>query len=180
MKSARKSPQLTIAILFTASIAILASATTAKAQRPASGAATQSQVTFTKDIAPILQEKCQACHRTGKIAPMSLMTYQETRPWARDIKQRVVMRTMPPWFMDKTVGIQHFENDNSLTDQQIATVVKWVDEGAPQGDPKDTPPPKAFADDGGWQLARVFAAFHRFQRISTAKSEKSPAKSVSA
>jgi hypothetical protein len=128
----------------------------ANAQAPASATKIQGQVTFTKDVAPILQDKCQACHRTGEMAPMSLMTYQETRPWAKDIKQRVLLRTMPPWFMDKTVGIQHFANDMSLSDQQIATIAKWVDEGAPQGDPKDMPPPKVFADDGGWQLARAF------------------------
>ena len=92
----------------------------------------------------------------GDIAPMSLMTYQETRPWAKDIRQRVITRTMPPWFIDKTVGIQHFQNDISLTDDQIATIAKWVDAGAPQGDPKDMPPPKVFADTSGWQLAKVF------------------------
>src|SRR5690242_11049726 len=69
--------------------------------------------TFTKDIAPIFQEKCQDCHRKGSIAPMSLITYEETRPWAKSIKQRVATRTMPPWFIDKTVGIQEFANDMS-------------------------------------------------------------------
>src|SRR5437879_3242908 len=77
-------------------------------------------VTFSKDIAPILQEKCQDCHRPGQIAPMSLLTYQDARPWARDIKMRVLQRSMPPWFLDKTVGIQHFANDLSLSDEQIA------------------------------------------------------------
>ena len=87
---------------------------------------------------------------------MPLTTYEETRPWAPLIKQRVVGRTMPPWFIDKTVGIQHFENDISLSDQQIATISKWVDESAPLGDPKDMPPPKTFEDtSSGWQLATV-------------------------
>ena len=71
------------------------------------------------------------------------------------IKQRVLKRTMPPWFLDKDVGIQHYANDTSLSDEQIATIAKWVDEGAPQGDPKDMPPPKVFEEDGGWQLAKI-------------------------
>ena len=97
-------------------------------------------VTFTKDVAPIFQEKCQECHRKGTAAPMSLVTYEETRPWAKSIRERVVTRNMPPWHLDKTVGIQHFSNDRSLNDEQIATIVRWVDAGAPMGDPKDMPP----------------------------------------
>ena len=89
--------------------------------------------TFAKDIAPIFQEKCQACHRAGEMAPMSLVTYEETRPWAKAIKQRVVTRNMPPWHLDKTVGIQHFENDMSLIDEQINLIARWVDAGAPHG-----------------------------------------------
>ena len=79
-------------------------------------AADPTQVTFTKDVAPILQNNCQVCHRPGSIAPMSLLTYEEARPWARSIKQKVVAREMPPWFIDKNVGVQHFSNDRSLTD----------------------------------------------------------------
>src|SRR5437762_9068498 len=86
----------------------------------------QNQVTFTKDVAPILQEKCQSCHHAGTNAPMSLVTYQEARPWAKSIKAKVAAREMPPWFIDRNVGIQNFEHDESLTDQQIATLVKWV------------------------------------------------------
>ncbi len=112
--------------------------------------------TFTKDIAPILQAHCQECHRPGQIAPMSLITYQQVRPYARAIRERVVKHTMPPWFLDKTVGIKHFENDNSLSDQQIATIAKWVDDGAPLGNQKDMPPPKVFDDNGGWRLSKVF------------------------
>src|SRR5579883_599536 len=117
---------------------------------------TTPPVTFTKDVAPILQEKCQDCHRKGSMAPMSLVTYEETRPWAKDIRQRVITRNMPPWHIDKTVGIQKFQNDISLSDEQIATIVRWVDEGAPQGDPKDMPPPKQWPDYKGWQLAKQF------------------------
>jgi mono/diheme cytochrome c family protein len=112
--------------------------------------------TFAKDVALIFQEKCQECHRPNTAAPMSLVTYEETRPWAKAIRQRVITRNMPPWHLDKTVGIQHFANDRSLTDEQIATVVAWVDAGAPQGNPKDMPPPKQWPDDGGWLLAKQF------------------------
>lgn len=113
-------------------------------------------VTYAKQIAPILQEKCQECHRAGTAAPMSLGSYEETRPWAKSIRQRVITRNMPPWHLDKTVGIQHFQNDRSLTDSQIAAIVRWVDSGAPLGDPKDMPPPKQWPDDEGWQLARQY------------------------
>jgi hypothetical protein len=112
--------------------------------------------TFAKDVAPILQEKCQSCHRTGSMAPMSLVTYDETRPWAKSIKQRVVTRSMPPWHLDKTVGIQHFQNDMSLTDAQISTIVRWADAGAPLGDPKDMPPAKQWPKEDGWQLSKQF------------------------
>src|SRR5437763_12590276 len=100
----------------------------------------EKPVTFAKDIASILQAKCQDCHRKGSIAPMSLVTYQETRPWAKAIKERVIQRQMPPWHIDKTVGVQQFKNDMSLTDEQIKTIARWVDSGAPLGDPKDMPP----------------------------------------
>ncbi|HEY1303995.1 MAG TPA: hypothetical protein VGF24_10630 [Vicinamibacterales bacterium] len=122
----------------------------------ASAAPPDAQVTFTKDVAPIFQAKCEACHRPDSIAPMSLMTFEETRPWARAIKTRVAARQMPPWNIDKTVGIQHFENDRSLTDAQIDTIVKWVDGGALKGDPKDMPPPVKWADDTGWNFKSRF------------------------
>ena len=124
---------------------------------PMLGAALEQQpVTFTKDVAPIFQAKCQDCHRKGSMAPMSLMTYQESRPWAKAIREKVLTRQMPPWHIDKTVGIQKFENDISLSDAQIATIVRWVDEGAPMGDPKDMPPPKQFPNYEGWELAKQF------------------------
>jgi hypothetical protein len=111
--------------------------------------------TFAKDIAPLFQEKCQECHHPGTAAPMSLVTYEETRPWAKSIRQRVITRNMPPWHLDKTVGIQHFSNDRSLSDQQIATIASWVDAGAPLGDPKQMPAPKAWPDNE-WQLAKLY------------------------
>ena len=92
---------------------------------PAAAGAADRPVTFTKDVAPILQEKCQACHRPNSIAPMPLQTFDEVRPWARSIKTRVAARQMPPWHIDKTVGIQQFKNDASLGDDQIDTIVRW-------------------------------------------------------
>ncbi len=127
-------------------------APSAKAEAPSAKAAP----VFTKDVAPILQEKCQACHRPGYIAPMAFMTFEETRPWARSIKSRVAARQMPPWHIDKAVGIQHFKNDRSLSDKEIDTIVRWVDAGAPKGDPKDMPPPKTFARDDVWNFAELY------------------------
>jgi hypothetical protein len=109
-----------------------------------------AQATFAKDVAPILQEKCQSCHRPDSIAPMSLLTYEQARPWARAIKARVAARQMPPWDIDKTVGIQHFQNDRSLSDAQIDTIVRWVDAGAPLGDPNDLPRPREWPTDNVW------------------------------
>src|SRR3954471_12743239 len=119
-------------------------------------AADTAAPTFTKDIAPIFQDRCEACHRPDSIAPMSLRTYEEARPWARSIRARVEQRQMPPWNIDKTVGIQQFKNDRSLSDEQIATVVRWIDAGAPKGDMKDMPAPVKWPDDQGWNFAKVF------------------------
>src|SRR6266545_7444474 len=115
-------------------------------------ASAQSPVTFTKDIAPIFQDNCQVCHRPGSIAPMSLLTYEEARPWARSIKQKVAAREMPPWFIDKNVGVQHFSNDRSLTNEEIATLAAWVDAGAPLGNPADMPKPRVFPATETWQI----------------------------
>jgi hypothetical protein len=112
--------------------------------------------TFSKDVARIFQNKCQDCHRPDSIGPMSLLTYDQARPWARSIQQRVVSRNMPPWHLDKTVGIQHFSNDRSLTDQEIDTIVRWVDAGAPQGDPKDMPAAKTWPNEATWNFAAKF------------------------
>ena len=112
---------------------------TASAQTSAAGG---RPLTFARDVAPIFQEKCEVCHRPGNIGPMSLVTYEEVRPWLRSIKARVAGREMPPWHLDKGVGIQKFINDRSLSDAQIDTIVRWVDTGAPRGDMKDMPPPK--------------------------------------
>ena len=111
-------------------------------------------VTFAKDIAPIFQEKCQDCHRKGSMAPMSLVTYDESRPWAKSIRQRVITRQMPPWHIDRTVGVQKFKNDMSLSDEQISAIVTWADAGAPLGNAKDMPSPRQFSADNEWRATK--------------------------
>ena len=110
------------------------------------------QVTFTKHVAPILQRSCQVCHRPGSIAPMSLLTYEEARPWARAIKEHVANRIMPPWYIDKRIGIQGFKADKSLSGEEIATIVRWVDNGAPRGNLADMPPPREFQNMDQWHI----------------------------
>ena len=122
----------------------------------AAEAEADTQPTYSKDVAPIFREKCEACHRAGYIAPMSLQTYAEVRPWARSIKARVENRQMPPWHIDKAVGVQEFKNDTSLSDAEIDTVVRWVDGGAPRGNPEDMPAAAVFADDDVWNYADFF------------------------
>jgi len=120
------------------------------AQAPAPG----NQVTFSKDVAPILQRSCQACHRPGSMAPMSFLTYQDARPWARAIKQKTSVREMPPWFIDRTVGLTKFKDDPSLSDQEIATLAAWADGGAVQGNPADLPAPRQFENDSVWHIGK--------------------------
>src|SRR6185503_538437 len=102
--------------------------------RPWPMAAAAPDVTFTRDVAPIFHAKCVTCHRAGEVAPMALLTYQDARPWARAIKDKVVARQMPPWFADPAVGA--FANDARLSVGEIAIISQWVDGGAVQGDPK--------------------------------------------
>ncbi len=106
-------------------------------------------VTFYKDVFPILQKNCQTCHRPGQIAPMSLLTYKDARPWAKAMKAAVVARKMPPWFADPKYG--HFNNDRSLKPAEIETLVAWVDRGAVEGNAKDAPAPVQWPDEG-WQI----------------------------
>jgi hypothetical protein len=120
----------------------------------AAGDGDQSEVTFTRDVAPILQGNCQICHQEGSIGPMPLVAYEEVRPIARLVAQRVQERVMPPWHMDATVGIQSFSNDISLTDEEIRTLVRLAEQGAPLGDPADMPPPVEWPDGREWRLAR--------------------------
>ena len=108
--------------------------------------------TFSRDVAPILQRSCQHCHQPTGIAPMSLLSYREARPWARSIREKVERRLMPPWHLDTTVGIQDYKNDISLTEAEIDTVVGWVDAGAPEGDQADLPGPLEFPRADAWQV----------------------------
>jgi hypothetical protein len=134
---------------------VAASAVVALIAIPAAAAAQPAKTpspTFAKDVGPILQRSCQVCHRPGSIAPMSLMTYQDVRPWARAIAERVSRREMPPWYIDRNVGIRKFRNDPSLSDAEIETIVRWTDAGAPQGDPADLPPPRTFEPIDKWHI----------------------------
>ena len=115
-----------------------------------------NEVTYARHVAPIIQQKCQVCHQPNSIGPMSLTSYEEVTKVARRIKARVAARVMPPWHIDKTVGIRDFKNDRSLTDEQIETIVRWVDNGTPLGDPRDMPPAPTFPDPPGWQLEKDF------------------------
>ena len=140
------------ALLTVAFGAVMASPLLATGQVADSG----QQVTFTKDIAPILQRSCQRCHRPESVAPMSLLTYEDARPWARAMKHRTGLRnkpdTMPPWYLEKDVGIQQFKGDLSLSEEEILTIARWADSGAPRGNPADMPPPLEFTGPNEWQI----------------------------
>jgi hypothetical protein len=118
-------------------------------------ASAPSQITFTKDVLPIMQKRCQNCHRPGEVAPMSFLTYNEVRPWAKAIREAVLTKKMPPWFADPHYG--KFANDRSLTKDEIDTLVSWVDGGVREGDPKDAPAPVAWVD--GWSIGKPDAVF---------------------
>ncbi len=126
------------------------------AQTASAGASVAGAVTFTKDIAPILQRKCQSCHRPDSVAPMSLLTYEDARPYARAMKTKTGLRgqrgSMPQWGIEKDIGIQQFKSDRSLTEAEIATIAKRADSGATRGDPADMPPPLKFADSDTWSI----------------------------
>ena len=114
----------------------------------------KKEVTFSKDVAPIFQRACQNCHRPGSIAPMALLTYSDARPWARSIKDKVVRRVMPPWHIDRNVGVNKFKDDPSLTAVEISVISNWVDQGAPEGNPKDLPTPRQFTDASQWHIGK--------------------------
>ncbi len=130
-------------------LAILAAAPALAAGQETAG---ERELTFTRDIAPIIHRSCSRCHRPDEVAPMSLMTYEEVRPWARSIRNRVASREMPPWHVDRRIGIQQFKNDPSLTDAEVATIVDWVDAGAPRGDLADMPPLPTYGSADDWQI----------------------------
>jgi len=129
-------------VLAVASISFGSDPVSAQSTAPAAGAPT-----FNKDVAPIVYTKCASCHREGEVAPMSLITYEQVRPWARAIKNKVVAREMPPWGADPKETLP-MRNDVSLSDAQIQTLVAWVDAGAPRGNPADLPPAPTFTT--GW------------------------------
>ena len=127
------------------------------AAAPAEAAAAADEVTYNRDVAPIMQRSCQSCHRPGSIAPMSLLTYEEVRPWARNIKDKTSRPDddpdrMPPWFIEKNIGIQNFKEDISLSPEEVATIAAWADSGARRGDPADLPPAIAWPDGKNWSL----------------------------
>jgi hypothetical protein len=105
----------------------------------------KNSITFTEQIAPIFRKRCEECHRAGGMAPMSLATYEESRPWARAIKEKVASREMPPFHAAGAVG--RYQPDPRLTGEEIAMIVKWVDDGAPKGDPKNMPAPVEWKND---------------------------------
>jgi mono/diheme cytochrome c family protein len=137
-------------LLLASRVAATAGAT---AQAPATPA---GEVTFTKDIAPILQRSCQECHHADAVAPMSLVTYEDARPWARAMKTRTALRSqrgaMPPFFVEKNIGIQKFKHDLSLSEEEIARIAAWADNGAPRGNPADMPPLRQFDSTDKWTI----------------------------
>ncbi len=145
--------RMVVVVVAAAGLGAAAIATVSAARSQPSPAPT---MTFSKDVAPIFQQKCQVCHQPNSIAPMALMNYADAKRVASAIKTKVAARLMPPWHIDKNIGIRAFKNDRSLTDEQIDTIVSWVDAGAPEGDPKDLPPPATFPDPTGWQFAKQF------------------------
>ncbi|HYV03960.1 MAG TPA: cytochrome c, partial [Blastocatellia bacterium] len=116
----------------------------------------KKEVTFNRDVAPIFYKNCAECHRANDIAPMSLMSFKESRPWARSIKEKVISREMPPWSPDPKYG--EFSNDHRLAQKEIDTIVAWVDQGAKEGDAKDLVVPE-FTTTDGWRIGKPDAVF---------------------
>src|SRR5262245_45720838 len=152
--------KLTVVCVLLVSAVVAFTPVTLKAERGEEArarlTAVPGEVTFTKHIAPILQRSCQNCHRPSGVAPMPLTTYDEVRPWARAIKNRTGLGpragVMPPWYIEKNVGIQHYKDDISLSDIEIATVAKWADTGAARGNPEDVPPALKFDGENRWRI----------------------------
>jgi hypothetical protein len=115
-----------------------------------------TDVTYARDIAPILQRSCENCHRPNGAGPMPLTTYEEVRPWARAIKQRTGIGphagVMPPWYMEKNIGIQKYKDDPSLSAAELSKIAKWADSGAPRGNPADMPPARKWDDSNAWRI----------------------------
>src|SRR5262245_62013742 len=134
---------MSLRLILVGIVAVIVAAPSIDGQIPAA-----REITFTKDLAPILLEHCVYCHRPGDIAPFSMLTFAEVRPWARSIKRQVLIKRMPPWFADPNHG--DFINAKRLSDSEMETIVRWVDGGAKEGSPADMPtaPPSS----GGWQI----------------------------
>ena len=122
------------------------------APSPALAQAAVGEPTFTRDVLPILQRACQQCHRPGSVAPMALLTYEQVRPWARAIRDKTAQREMPPWFIERNVGVRAFKEDPSLSDDEIATIGAWVAAGSPRGNLADAPPPIELASLDEWRI----------------------------
>ena len=116
----------------------------------ADGTRKESAITFSRDVAPIFYRKCADCHRSGESAPFSVLSYNDVRPWARSIKEKVVSRQMPPWHADSRIG--QWTNDRRLTEQEIMTISNWVDQGAKRGNPADLPTAPSFPE--GWRIGK--------------------------
>ena len=144
-----------IAGLATLVLALVVASPAAAQQSATNGGAREADVTFSKDVAPILQANCEICHRPASVGPMSLMTYQEVRRYASRARDLVSKRLMPPYHLDTGVGIQDIKDDWRLSDEEIETVVAWVDAGAPEGNPADLPPPIDWPNEQKWQLEDI-------------------------
>jgi hypothetical protein len=118
----------------------------------ASAQTLDQDITFSRDIMPILQDNCQECHRAEGIGPMPLMSYDDAKLWAPLIQLKVINRQMPPWHIDRTIGLQKFKNDRSLSDEQVEMISSWVNAGAPEGNPADLPPVSQFSDSSDWSI----------------------------
>ncbi|SVD90516.1 uncharacterized protein METZ01_LOCUS443370, partial [marine metagenome] len=123
------------------------------AQVAFASSADDEDVTYAADVADIIQNNCTVCHRPGGIGPMDLVTYEDARRYARRIREQVANKLMPPYYYDDDIGIQELDHDWRLTEEDIATVVAWVDQGSPLGDPADMPPPPELSDTDDWSLA---------------------------
>ena len=140
---------LSPAVCAPALVLLLGTPNTGVAQGPS------ASLTFSEDIAPILFENCVGCHHPNGIGPMPLLSYDDVRPYASRIQRKVAAREMPPWHLDKTIGIQEYKNDISLSDFEIGQIVSWVDAGAPEGDPANLPMLPDLPDGSTWQLEEL-------------------------
>src|SRR5688572_26324296 len=146
-------------IALAAMLVLALSAAIFAGQQGESPPSSNSAPTFARDVAPILYKNCVSCHRPGEIAPMSLLTYRDVRPWAKAIRDEVSDRNMPPWHTDAPRGT--FHNERSLTDAERDTIVRWANGGAPQGNPKDLPTPPVFQE--GWQIGKPDVVFEMLE-----------------